>query len=232
MKLFSFFKNVFSTKKSSTTLNDNQTQEIPPTSDDLEVQDLNPIEEITTEDFNSEVDDEFIEEVPFEDSSNEEPSLIEEEESWTPMEEVMDKLKSKYGSYDLTSFLDYDYEKDGRQDGYNIHTSEFLKKKKMYLICEFQRLIEKRVDELKDERLECKNLIIDMRGLSDQLVEKFQLRVDLCNEYIEDLHKEKSLSDGGLGLIRSVICDYECGWDKGMSDYLTDHYFINPLKRL
>jgi hypothetical protein len=158
--------------------------------------------------------------------------LPDEDTKWIPMEEVMDQLKSKYQSYDLTLFLDFDYEKEGQKDGYNIHSSEFLKKKKMYLVSEFQRLIEKRVDELKDERLNCKNLIIDMRGLSDQLVEKFQLRVDLCNEYIEDLHKEKELSNGQQGLIRSVIADYEVGWDKGLSDYSQDNYFLNPLKRL
>ena len=164
------------------------------------------------------------------------PELPNEDNKWIPMEEVMDNLKSKlksgYEKYDLTSFLDFDYEKEGQMDGYHVHSSEFLKKKKQHLISEFQRLIEKRVDELKDERLNCKNLVIDMKGLSDQLVEKFQLRIELCNEYIEDLHNEKSLSNSATGLIRSVLTDYEVGWDKGMSDYLMDNHFLNPLKRL
>lgn len=160
------------------------------------------------------------------------PELPNEDTKFIPAEEVMDKLKSKYQTYDLTTFLDFDYALEGQRDGYHIHSHEYLKKKKQYLTSEFQRLIEKRVDELKDERLSCKNLIIDMRGLSDQIVEKFELRVDLCNEYIEDLHNEKVLSNSGVGLIRSVITDYEIGWDRGMSDYLMDNHFLNPLKRL
>jgi hypothetical protein len=181
------------------------------------------------------IQEEVVEE-PVENPLDEIPELPNEDNKWIPMGEVMDNLKSKlksgYEKYDLTSFLDFDYEKEGQMDGYHIHSSEFLKKKKQHLISEFQRLIEKRVDELKDERLNCKNLVIDMKGLSDQLVEKFQLRIELCNEYIEDLHNEKSLSNSATGLIRSVLTDYEVGWDKGMSDYLTDHYFLNPLKRL
>jgi hypothetical protein len=160
------------------------------------------------------------------------PELPSEDTEIIPADEVIDKLRSKYQTYDLTLFLDFDYALEGERDGYNIHSSEFLKKKKQYLTSEFQRLIEKRVDELKDERLSCKNLIIDMRGLSDQLVEKFELRVDLCNEYIEDLHNEKVLSNSGSGLIRSVLTDYEVGWDRGISDYLMDNHFLNPLKRL
>lgn len=164
-------------------------------------------------------------------TSEESPELPKETE-WVPMEETIDKLKSKYQSYDLTSFLDYDYQSEGRRDGWNLHSSEFLKKKKNSLIAEFQRLVEKRIDELKDERLNCKNIVIDMRSISEQLVEKFKLRIDLCNEYITDLHSEKELSNAGQGLIRSVLWDYECGWDKGLSDYLEDKFFLNPLKRL
>jgi hypothetical protein len=160
------------------------------------------------------------------------PELPSEDTEFIPVDEVIDKLRSKYQTYDLTLFLDFDYTLEGERDGYNIHSSEFLKKKKQYLTSEFQRLIEKRVDELKDERLSCKNLIIDMRGLSDQLVEKFELRVDLCNEYIEDLHNEKLLSNSGGGLVRSVLTDYEVGWDRGICDYLMDNHFLNPLKRL
>lgn len=180
----------------------------------------------------SETPVETIVEEPQPEITEETPELPKEDTEWIPMEEVMDKLKSKYQTYDLTSFLDFDYALEGQRDGYNLHSSEFLKKKKQYLTSEFQRLIEKRVDELKDERLSCKNLIIDMMGLSDQIVEKFQLRVDLCNEYIEDLHNEKILSNSGAGLVRSVLTDYEVGWDKGMSDYLMDSHFLNPLRRL
>lgn len=198
-----------------------------------------PNKEETNEDLHSTPEEEPIIEESKPEELNEEETKTEilqelpkEETEWIPMEEVMDKLKSKYQTYDLTTFLDFDYALEGQKDGYHIHSFEFLKKKKQYLISEFQRLIEKRVDELKDERLSCKNLVIDMRGLSDQLVEKFELRIDLCNEYIEDLHNEKSLSNSGTGLIRSVLTDYEIGWDKGMSDYLMDNHFLNPLKRL
>jgi hypothetical protein len=189
-------------------------------------------EEPSIEDNKDEVLEEVIEDKVEESIVEELSELPSKETEWIPMEEVMDKLKSKYQSYDLTTFLDYDYEKEGQKDGYNIHTSEYLRKKKNSLIAEFQRLVEKRIDELKDERLNCKNITIDMKSISEQLVEKFQLRIDLCNEYIDDLHKEKELSNGGQGLIRSVLLDYECGWDKGTSDYLQDNYFLNPLKRL
>jgi len=188
-----------------------------------------PVSEVV-EDIPETIEEQVIEERV--DPLEEIPELPNEDTEFIPADEVIDKLRSKYQTYDLTLFLDFDYALEGERDGYNIHSSEFLNKKKQYLTSEFHRLIEKRVDELKDERLSCKNLIIDMRGLSDQLVEKFELRVDLCNEYIEDLHNEKLLSNSGAGLVRSVLTDYEVGWNRGMSDYLMDNHFLNPLKRL
>lgn len=228
MSIFNIFK-IFKSKKETP-----QNIEIEETQLEFSESIEEEVQEEVIESIEGEVQEKSIEPTNevVEGDLDEIPQLPSEDTEWIPMEEVMDQLKSKYQSYDLTLFLDFDYEKEGQKDGYNIHSSEFLKKKKMYLVSEFQRLIEKRVDELKDERLNCKNLIIDMRGLSDQLVEKFQLRVDLCNEYIEDLHKEKELSNGQQGLIRSVIADYEVGWDKGLSDYSQDNYFLNPLKRL
>jgi len=233
MSIFSFF-NFFKSKKDNT----DQVTEPEVESEDvieeesIEINSNDIVEEPIIDETSQEVVEEVVEDKVEEITLDDLPEPPKEETEWIPMEEMIDTLKSKYQSYDLTSFLDFDYATEGQKDGYNIHSSEFLRKKKIYLISEFQRLIEKRVDELKDERLNCKNFIIDMRGLSDQIVEKFQLRVDLCNEYIEDLHKEKELANGCQGLIRSVIGDYEVGWDKGLSDYLQDNYFLNPLKRL
>lgn len=231
MSFLNIFNRFKSKKQSDIPFNDLHTfeeepnEELPLEEEEIPLEDVEvPKEEIVSE------EEQVIEERV--DPLDEIPEIPNEDTKWIPAEEVMDKLRSKYQTYDLTTFLDFDYASEGRVDGYHIHSSEFLKKKKQYLISEFQRLIEKRVDELKDERLSCKNLIIDMRGLSDQLVEKFELRIALCNEYIEDLHNEKSLSNSGTGLIRSVITDYEIGWDKGMSDYLEDKFFLNPLKRL
>jgi len=210
---------------------------------DIPFNDLHTFEELVEEPIIEE--EEQVKEIPLEDPNQEIvceeervdpleeiPELPKEDTDFIPAEEVIDKLRSKYQTYDLTQFLDFDYALEGSVDGYHIHSSEFLKKKKEYLISEFQRLIEKRVDELKDERLSCKNLVIDMRELSNQLVEKFELRIALCNEYIEDLHNEKVLSNSGSGLIRSVLTDYEVGWDRGVSDFLLDNNFLNPLKRL
>jgi len=229
MSIFNIFKRFKSKKQEDIPFNDLHTFEDLPIEELPVDQEEIPLEEVVIEDQKEEI---FSTEEQRVDPFDEIPELPNEDTKWIPAEEVMDKLRSKYQTYDLTTFLDFDYASEGRVDGYHLHSSDFLKKKKQYLISEFQRLIEKRVDELKDERLSCKNLIIDMRGLSDQLVEKFELRINLCNEYIEDLHNEKSLSNSGVGLIRSVITDYELGWDKGMSDYLMDNHFLNPLKRL
>jgi len=231
MSFFNIFNRFKSKKQSDIPFNDLHTfeEELPIEEEPIEELISTPEEEPIIEEVQPE-EEQVIEEPvhPMEEI----PVLPNEDTKFISAEEVMDKLKSKYQTYDLTTFLDFDYALEGQRDGYHIHSSEFLKKKKQYLTSEFQRLIEKRVDELKDERLSCKNLIIDMRGLSDQIVEKFELRVDLCNEYIEDLHNEKSLSNSGVGLIRSVLTDYEIGWDRGMSDYLMDNHFLNPLKRL
>jgi hypothetical protein len=235
MSFLNIFNRFKSKKQKDIPFNDFYTfEELPIEEEPIKEEEI-PLEDFVIEDPQEDPQEEIFstdQEEQRVDPFDEIPELPNEDTKWIPADEVMDKLRSKYQTYDLTLFLDFDYASEGRRDGYHIHSSEFLKKKKQYLTSEFQRLIEKRVDELKDERLSCMNLIIDMRGLSDQIIEKFQLRVDLCNEYIEDLHNEKSLSNSGVGLIRSVITDYELGWDKGMSDYLMDNHFLNPLKRL
>ncbi len=57
---------------------------------------------------------------------------------------------------DLGQFLNYsDREKDGRQDGYFMHQSEYLSKKKVGFVSRFHKLSENRIDEFKEEKLKC-----------------------------------------------------------------------------
>ena len=148
------------------------------------------------------------------------------------IEEELEKVEVKSPSTNLTNFLDFDWFKLGRKEGYFIHSSDYLKKKKINLIAEFHRQLERRVDELKDEKIKLRNLIIDFADSNEGTTEKLQNRIQLCEDFIVDLHNEKVISKSGAGLVRSVLSQYECGWDQGMSDYLSDKVFLNPLKRL
>jgi hypothetical protein len=136
-------------------------------------------------------------------------------------------------SQDIGDFLNYpNREKDGRQDGYFMHSSEHLKKKKIGFVGEFQKLVEKRLDELKEERLRCRTLLVDLSDSESTFVEKISMRLDLCDEYIFDLENQKTLSETYCGLVKSVIVSYEVGYDLGMNDYLIDNALLNPIKRL
>jgi hypothetical protein len=134
---------------------------------------------------------------------------------------------------DLGKFLDYpNREKEARQDGYFMHTTEFLTKKKIGFVSEFQRLVEKRIDELKEERLKCRTLLTDLVNSESTFVEKIKIRLELCEEYILDLENQKSLSINFEGLVKSIIYTYEAGYDLGMNDYLHDNALLNPIRRL
>lgn len=142
-------------------------------------------------------------------------------------------------NFDIGKFLDYSSrEKDGRQEGYFMHTAEYLSKKKQGFVSEFIHLVEKRMDELKEERLRCQTLLVDLnytKGFSElesTFVEKVKLRLNLCEEYILNLETEKNLSKNFEGLVTKVIIPYEVGYDLGMNDYLNDNAFLNPIKRL
>lgn len=133
----------------------------------------------------------------------------------------------------IGSFLDYPTrEEDGRKDGYFMHTIEYLQKKKSSFLSHFLHLVEKRLDELKQEKLRLLTLLIDLKDSDSVIVEKINLRLGLCDEYIQDLQNEKVLSKDFDGLVKKVILPYEVGYDLGMNDYINDEAFLNPIRRL
>jgi hypothetical protein len=144
------------------------------------------------------------------------------------IEDTFDELTENIGN-----FLDYSFrESDGRQEGYFMHTTEYLKKKKEGFVSEFHHLVEKRIDELKEEKLRCETLLVDLTNSESTFVEKIKLRLNLCLEYISDLQNEKELSKTQEGLVKKILVPYEVGYDLGMNDYLNDNAFLNPIKRL
>ena len=153
-------------------------------------------------------------------------------EFWTK-ESELDEQQIEVISQDIGKFLDYSFrESDGRQEGYFMHTTEYLKKKKEGFVSEFHHLVEKRIDELKEEKLRCETLLVDLTNSESTFVEKIKLRLNLCLEYILDLQNEKELSKTQEGLVKKVLVPYEVGYDLGMNDYLNDNAFLNPIKRL
>jgi hypothetical protein len=238
MNLFNLFKRRKKSEESQQqTENEIQLEEI--VNQEIDQVDESLIEQIVEEITDSNTFVEPTSETFSEEIIAETPSITEEE--ITDTNESTEVIKrSKYEpvnrlepySSDLTEFLGYFWSNDGQRDGYYLHSSDFLKKRKISLISEFQRLVEKRVDELKLEKLNCKLMIIDLKDSSPSIVEKLILRIELCDDYIHDLHNEKVVSNAGNGLIRGVLTQYEVGYDQGMSDYLSDTVFLNPLKRL
>lgn len=143
------------------------------------------------------------------------------------MENTQNEEKIEILTEDLGQFLNYtDREKDGRQDGYFMHQSEYLSKKKVGFVSRFHKLIENRIDELKEEKLKCETLLINLTGQESTFVQKLKFRLELCNEYISNLENEKILSMDYDGLVKSVIVPYEVGYDLGMNDYLNDQVFF------
>lgn len=140
--------------------------------------------------------------------------------------------QSPWYSTDVRKFFGKDWRGIGRRDGYKFHSSQYFKNMKWSIIHEFQKLCEYRIDELKEERLNCSGIIIDIGDISTQINDKFVLRINMLDEYIEDFKREKELSESSGGIIRSVISEYGVGWEMGVSEYLLENHFLNPPKRL
>lgn len=140
--------------------------------------------------------------------------------------------KTNEQSSELLIFLSRKYDTIGRTDGYFQHSHDYLEKAKKKLIGEFLLCIDYRLDELNDRLSKIKNTMIDIKNISQPTLEKLQNSVDSIQSQMIDLKKEKELAFDHGGMIYSVIAQYEAGYEQGMSDYVREEIFLNPLKKI
>lgn len=131
-----------------------------------------------------------------------------------PVQQSVQPSRSK-----LQEFMQTDFSTDGYNDGYAMHTMEFLQQRLPIIRATFRQIIDEAIDSRKQEIFQLENQEIETRGLSERLTEQIELRVSEIESNIEKLEREKSLSVEDEGLVMKAIHQYREGYMRGCREY-------------
>jgi hypothetical protein len=141
------------------------------------------------------------------------------------LEEKLVERQSK-----INSFLNRNYHAIGLNDGYEYHTNETLETGKKKIRAEFQLIIDQSIQEKYTNRLQLKNLIVDVSKVSEETKQKLENTIEELNSSLELLHKQKDLSIENEGWVMNTIHSYQQGFIQGLNDFLERENLLNSIK--
>lgn len=119
----------------------------------------------------------------------------------------------------LQEFMQADFSSNGYNDGYAMHTTEFLQQKLSIIRASFRQIIDRAIDVRKQEIFQLRNQEIETRGLSERLSEQLDLRISEIEFNIGKLKAEKAYSAEDEGLVMKAIHQYREGYLRGCREY-------------
>lgn len=119
----------------------------------------------------------------------------------------------------LQEFMQTDFSSAGYNDGYAMHTTEFLQQKLSIIRASFRQIIDRAIDVRKQEIFQLRNQVIETRGLSERLSEQLDLRISEIEFNISKLEAEKAYSVEDEGLVMKAIHQYREGYLRGCREY-------------
>lgn len=119
----------------------------------------------------------------------------------------------------ISDFLELDFRSKGYDDGYEFHSSEKMNQGFQNIRSEFRLEVDKVIDQKQKEILELKDQRIESKGISEELVEKIDSKLEHLDAVLQKLEQEKVLSVDNEGWIGKAIYRYRNGYVRGMDMY-------------
>ena len=136
-------------------------------------------------------------------------------------EEIIDLIND-----DLKRFMGLNYEIKGIEDGYKHHNKSYKVLFTNSLTEKLLILIDKRIKQIEEDKQSLKLTKIDYEGLNEDICQKLTLALECRNRQVEDLRNQEKLVSLSQGWIRSIIADYEVGFEQGASSYFDSNEFL------
>lgn len=139
-----------------------------------------------------------------------------------PVQVEADELISE----DLKSFIGFNYERKGIEDGFKYHNRNYKNLYSKSIIEKSIILIEKVVNKLEDDKQSIMFDIIDAEGLNEDILNKLKSALERINKKIEYSRELQIMVQNNQGFIRSILADYEIGYEQGASAYFESNEFL------
>lgn len=130
----------------------------------------------------------------------------------------------------INQFLSRNFLTVGINDGFEYHSVETLGKVKMKILAEFQLIMDQEIQVKKEKLLEMRQLIIDVKYLSESAKEKLELTIEELNASVQLLQTQKELSALEEGWVMNAIHAYHQGFIQGLNDYIEGEHFLHSVK--
>lgn len=132
----------------------------------------------------------------------------------------------------ITVFLNRNYQSMGINDGYEYHSQETLETGKKKIRAEFQLIVDQSIQEKFGNRLQMKNLIVDVTKVSDDARQKLENTIEELNSSLGILQKQKELSAENEGWVMNAVHSYHQGFVQGLNDYISGENLLYSIKNI
>jgi len=138
----------------------------------------------------------------------------------------------EYSTNKISRFLNRDYHTLGFNDGYEYHSNETLESGNKKIKANFLLILDQSIEEKQRERLKTKNLLIDVREVSEDASKKLENTIDELNLSINTLQKQKELSCDNEGWVMTAIHSYHMGFKQGTDDFIAGEELLNSIRNI
>ena len=132
----------------------------------------------------------------------------------------------------VAAFLNRDCHSIGIHDGYEYHSQETLETAKKKIRAEFQLIIDQSIQEKLVNRLQMKNMIVDVNKVSDDARQKLENTIEELDASLAILQSQKGLSAENEGWVMNAIHTYQQGFVQGLNDWLAGEHLLNSIKNI
>lgn len=124
-------------------------------------------------------------------------------------------------------FLDRNYEHLGRVAGYESHTHDMLPVYKAELQTSFRAALERMIQLAEIDLLAIRTQVNEVGDAIMSIKQNLDLRIQLLQNNIEEMHMQKILSVDDEGWIAPAVQSFTKGYRLGMQDFLQEKNFYD-----
>jgi hypothetical protein len=122
----------------------------------------------------------------------------------------------------IQEFLNHNFEGEGYNDGYNLHSNDMLENKIKLIKANFRYKLDIKADQVRNEILNLENKKLEINGLLEQMEVRIENHISEKRYILQKLKTEKELSSVDEGLVMTCIYKYREGYIKGTNAYLEE----------
>ncbi|HAY34102.1 MAG TPA: hypothetical protein PK536_12205 [Ignavibacteria bacterium] len=135
------------------------------------------------------------------------------------------KLTEKNSESEITKFLEYDFEKDGYNDGYDDPSKDILDSSLEKIKSDYIFIIEKKISSLNQKIMMLKEDSMRISGISATDTSLIESRISELRKLILRLIEEKEFAVSEKGSVQKALNNYISGFKRGVSDYTREKIF-------